>query len=74
MQRAWAYIRNYSKYYDLKKALKDAWIDASLKMDEYKAEVRSRESDEPLFPKKNLSLSDLYSDPCGNLAMGYVTK
>lgn len=72
IQRAWVYVRNYG--YSFKSALKTAWIDAHLKMDEYKAEIRFRESTTSIFPKKNLSLSSLYSDPCGNLAMGYVTK
>jgi hypothetical protein len=45
-------------------------------MDEYFAEqdMHKAAAEGTLFPKKNLSLSDFYSDPCGNLAMGYVTK
>ena len=64
MQRAWVY------------ALRTSWIDAHLKMDEYFAEqdMHKAAAEGTLFPKKNLSLSDFYSDPCGNLAMGYVTK
>lgn len=73
MQRAWVYVRNYG--YSLKSALRTSWIDAHLKMDEYLAEQSMRKAAAgTLFPKKNLSLSDFYSDPCGNLAMGYVTK
>lgn len=74
MQRAWVYVRNYG--YSLKSALRTSWIDAHLKMDEYFAEQDTHKAaaEGTLFPKKNLSLSDFYSDPCGNLAMGYVTK
>ena len=56
--------------------MKEAWIAAHIAMDEYKAEqsMRKAAAAGTLFPKKNLSLSDFYSDPCGNLAMGYVTK
>ena len=74
MQRAWVYVRNYG--YSLKSALRTSWIDVHLKMDEYFAEQDMHKSaaEGTLFPKKNLSLSDFYSDPCGNLAMGYVTK
>ena len=68
MQRA--YLKTFSN------ALKEAWIAAHIAMDEYKAEqsMRKAAAAGTLFPKKNLSLSDFYSDPCGNLAMGYVTK
>lgn len=75
MQRAYAEMKwngHYLKTFS--NALKAAWTAAHLAMDEYNAEVKFRESGASLFPNKNLSLSDLYSDPCGNLAMGYVTK
>ena len=41
MQKAWAYMKQNKafKWYSFAKALKDAWTDASLKMDEYKAQV-----------------------------------
>lgn len=68
MQRAWVYVRNYG--YSLKAALKTSWVDASLKMDEYKRSL----SNEPLFPKKNLSLSDLYSNQFGDMANGNVCR
>lgn len=68
MQRAWSYVRNYG--YSLKSALRTSWVDASLKMDEYKGSLSAK----PLFPKKNLSLSDLYSNPVGNMANGNVCK
>lgn len=50
IQRAWVYVRNYG--YSFKSALKTAWIDAHLKMDEYKAEIRFRESTTSIFPKR----------------------
>lgn len=68
MQRAWVYVRNYK--YSLKLAIKTSWCDAQLKMDEYKRSLSS----EPIFPRKNLSLSDLYSNPMGDMAMRYATK
>jgi hypothetical protein len=72
MQRAWVYVRNYG--YSLKSSLKMSWVDARLNMDEYKSEKEFIESGKPLFPNKNLSISDLYSDPLGNLTMGYVSR
>lgn len=41
MQRAWAYVKQNKDLtlYSFAKALKDAWVDASLKMDEYKAQI-----------------------------------
>jgi hypothetical protein len=77
MQRAYAEMKwngHYLKTFS--NALKEAWIAAHIAMDEYKAEqsMRKAAAAGTLFPKKNLSLSDFYSDPCGNLAMGYVTK
>lgn len=41
MQRAWAYMKQNKafKWYSFAEALKDAWVDASLKMDEYKAQI-----------------------------------
>ncbi|MDD3038877.1 hypothetical protein [Bacteroides sp.] len=75
MQRAYAEMKwngHYLKTFS--NALKEAWSAARIAMDEYKEEIRFRESGASRFPNKNLSLSDLYSDPCGNLAMGYVTK
>lgn len=68
MQRAWVYVRNYK--HSLKSAIKTSWCDAQLKMDEYKRSLSSG----PIFPRKNLSLSDLYSNPMGDMTMGYATK
>lgn len=41
MQRAWAYMKQNKplKWYSFAMALKEAWTDASLKMDEYKASL-----------------------------------
>ena len=77
IQKAWAYKHNpFCTQYrnDFNGALKAAWVDARLKMNEYKSEKEFIESGKPLFPNKNLSISDLYSDPFGKLAMGYVTR
>ncbi|WP_300700918.1 hypothetical protein [Bacteroides sp.] len=67
MQRAYVYIRNYK--YSLSSAMKMAWCDAQLKMDEYKSSLVAI----PYAPKQ-LPFGALYSNPCGNLAMGYVTR
>lgn len=45
MQRAYVYVRNYN--YSLSSALKTAWADAHLKMDEYKAQVAPMYQDYP---------------------------
>lgn len=58
----------------LSEALKQAWFFAKRQQKEYREAEETKANYKPLFPKKNLSLSSLYSDPCGNLAMGYVTK
>lgn len=56
MQRSWAYMKQNKaymkqnkafKWYSFAKALKDAWVDASLKMDEYKAQVSPVYTDYP---------------------------
>lgn len=78
MQRAWVYMRQNKslKWYTFKKALSNSWSDARIAMKEYKADLSFNEAVEngTLFPNKNLSLSDLYSNPVGDLAMGYVGK
>lgn len=73
MQRAWAYVRMYSNVYTFKSALKQSWCDARLKLEEYYGELRFNEAldNGTLFPEKDICL---YSNPCGNLAMGYVCK
>ena len=73
MQRAWAYVRIYGRLYTFKSALSQSWRDAQLKLDEYHSELHFNEALEngTLFPKKDICL---YSDPCGNLAMGYVCR
>lgn len=45
MQRAYVYVRNYN--YSLSSALKMAWCDAHLKMDEYKAQIAPMYQDYP---------------------------
>lgn len=49
MQRAWAYMKQNKslKWYSFAMALKAAWADASLKMDEHKAQVKPQHSDYP---------------------------
>lgn len=49
MQRAWAYMKQNKafKWYSFAKALKDAWVDASLKMGEYKAQTSPVYTDYP---------------------------
>lgn len=49
MQKAWAYMKQNKAFnwYSFAKALKDAWTDASLKMDEYKAQVNPIYTDYP---------------------------
>ena len=72
MQRAWVYMRQNKsiKWYTFKNALCESWVDARVAMDEYKRSLLN----EPLFSKKNLSLSDFYFDPFGNLANGNVCR
>lgn len=43
MQRAYVFVRNYN--YSLSSALKTAWCDAHLKMDEYKAQIAPKYQD-----------------------------
>lgn len=49
MQRAWAYMKQNKDltWYSFATALKDAWVDASLKMDEYKAQISPVYTDYP---------------------------
>lgn len=74
MQRAWVYVRSYN--YSLKSAMRMSWADAREKMKDAERELRFHEAvkTNTLFPNKNLSVFDIYNDPCGNLSMGYVTK
>lgn len=71
MQRAYAYMKCYSscKWYTFKNALKEAWCDAQLKMDEFRSSLVAT----PYAPNQ-LPFGALYSNPCGNLSMGYVTR
>ena len=60
----------------LKSAMRMSWADAREKMKDAERELRFHEAvkTNTLFPNKNLSVFDIYSDPCGSLSMGYVTK
>lgn len=53
MQRAWAYMKQNKafKWYSFAKALKDAWTDAHLKMDEYQS---SLVQEEPIGKQRNV--------------------
>lgn len=70
MQRAWAFMKVYPILYDQKYALRSAWIDAQLAMEDYNYTVNI----EPYLPTKTLPLRSLYSNPVGDMAMGYATK
>lgn len=73
MKRAWAYVRNpFNTMYrgNFKAALKAAWIDARLVMEEYKQDLASE--GKPLFPNKGLSIESLYCSY--NMRMGHVCR
>lgn len=55
MQRAWGYMRQNRnfKWYSLGRALQEAWADANLKMDEYKAQISPAYTEYPK-PANNL--------------------
>ena len=78
MQLAWVYMNRNRNivWYSLKDALKDAWSDAKEYQHKIEAEKSFQASIEAgtLFPQNNLSIYNLYSNPCGDLYMGYVTK
>lgn len=58
MKRAWAYVKNVAYYRnDFKGALKAAWVDAKLVMDDYLLDKKLE--GKPLFPNKGLSVADL---------------
>lgn len=75
MQRAWAYVKAYKAIYNLASALKQAWNDAKVKMKDWNDDQKFSSSIEngTCF-NGNLRVHDLYSDPAGSMAMGYVTK
>lgn len=64
MQRAWVYMKQNKafKWYSFAKALKDAWVDASLKMDDYKAQVNPQYLDYPQ-PANNFRQALMDLDP-----------
>lgn len=74
MQRAWVYVRNYG--FSFNSSLHISWADARVALNDYHRELRFNEAVEngTLFPKKNLSLSDLYSNQFGDMANGNVCK
>lgn len=60
MKRAWAYVKNpFCTQYrnDFKGALKAAWVDAKLVMDDCLLDKKLE--GKPLFPNKGLSVADL---------------
>lgn len=73
MKRAWAYMKSpFSTQYrnDFKGALKAAWVDAKLVMDEI-AREKANEG-KPIFPMKGLRMADLYNSY--NMIHGYVGR
>lgn len=57
MQRAYAYMCRYSscKWYTFRMALKESWVDAHLKMDEYKARIKPvADTTDDTAPVRNL--------------------
>lgn len=73
MKRAWAYVKNpFNTEYrnDFKAALRAAWVDAKLVMDEAVAE-ESR-TNRPIFPNKGLGVADFYNTV--NMRMGYACR
>lgn len=69
MQRAWAFMKVY-KGYTLKSALRQAWIDAILAMEDYKYSQNIK----PRLPKSGLTMKSLYANPTGDMANGYATR
>ena len=69
MQRAWAFMKVY-KGYTLKSALRQAWIDAILAMEDYNYSQNIK----PHLPKSGLTMKSLYANPTGDMANGYATR
>ena len=69
MQRAWAFMKVY-KGYTLKSALRQAWIDAILAMEDYNYSQNIK----PRLPKSGLTMKSLYANPTGDMANGYATR
>lgn len=69
MQRAWAFMKVY-KGYTLKSALRQAWIDAILAMEDYNYSQNIK----PRLPKSELTMKSLYANPTGDMANGYATR
>ena len=70
MQRAWAFMNFYKGIYTLKSALRQAWIDAQLAMEDYNYSQNIK----PCLPKPGLTMKSLYANPVGDMANGYATK
>lgn len=73
MKRAWAYVKNpFNTEYrnDFKAALRAAWVDAKLVMDEAVAE--EQRIGRPIFPNKGLGVADFYNTV--NMRMGYACR
>lgn len=73
MKRAWAYVKNpFCTQYrnNFKAALKAAWTDARLVMDELVLDKANE--GKPLFPMKGLRAADLYNSV--NMRMGYACR
>lgn len=64
MQRAWVYMKQNKDltWYSFTTALKDAWVDAGLKMDEYKAQISPVYTDYPK-PANNFRQALIDLDP-----------
>lgn len=70
MQRAWAFMKVYKGIYTLKSALRQAWIDAQLAMEDYNYSQNIK----PCLPKEGLTMGSLYANPAGDMANGYATR
>jgi hypothetical protein len=58
------------KGYTLKSALRQAWIDAILAMEDYNYSQNIK----PRLPKSELTMKSLYANPTGDMANGYATR
>lgn len=70
MQRAFAFMIVYPIIYTLKSALRQAWIDAQLAMEDYNYSQNIK----PCLPKEGLTMKGLYANPVGDMTNGYVTR
>ena len=73
MKRAWAYYKNpFCTEYrgNFNAALKAAWTDARIVMDDYRNEIKN--AGKPIFPNKGLGVEDFYNTY--NMRMGYACR